>query len=668
MCGIAGELHLDGSVIKDELDLLAMRDALVHRGPDGAGLWLSSDRRAGLVHRRLSIVDLGPEAAQPMGNENGSIQVTFNGEIYNHLELRSQLQSRGHRFKTDHSDTEVLVHGFEEWGIDGLLERLMGMFAFGLYNENDGSLYLVRDRVGIKPLYFTFSAGILLFASEIKALLKHNKIKAKLSHTATYHYYSFLTTPAPLTMFQGIYKIPAGFFLKMPVSGKLEASRYWDALPGRGIDASEIAGLSVKAREEFYVKGVRSRLEKAVERRMMADVPYGAFLSGGIDSSSNIALMAKHTDKAINTFTVGFSDYTYLNELGHARKVAKHFGTEHNEVEISATDMMGYLDEMVYQQDEPIADWVCIPLHFVSKLAHDKGIKVVQVGEGADEQFAGYQHYQDYLDLYSKYWRPFRRYLPGVLQRFAAYIAGSAARGIPRLETYADIIQRAAYDKEHFWTGATLLWESQKGSVFQKNRFESEEIPGFLKESGLLPASYLEHDSSQIIRSFRERLDQFGEQTDVLNRMIYNEFKLRLPELLLMRVDKISMGSSLEARVPFLDHELVEFTMDIGMDDKLKTGAKSILKKAVRGLIPDEVIDRPKMGFGAPMKDWLKGEFGRQAEESILKNMMVVESLVDRDAIKKQFKIHRGGKQDHSGFLWALYNQSEFIVQHQVDF
>ena len=289
MCGIAGLFCYGTSLRVDEALLTRMRDTMVHRGPDGAGNWISPDGRVGLAHRRLSIIDLSTSAAQPMPNEDETIWVTFNGEIYNHAGLRKELVAAGHRFRTDHSDTEVILHGYEQWGIDGLLARIEGDYAIGLWDGNKDRLFLFRDRIGVKPLYFSLQSGVILFASEIKAILANPAVTRDVEPVAMYHYLSFLTTPAPMTMFKGIYKLPAGTLIDIGRDGKLSAKRYWDAVPGKGIKPAETSGHNQSQREQFYVDGIRKRLEASVEKRMMSDVPFGVFLSGGIDSSTNVA-------------------------------------------------------------------------------------------------------------------------------------------------------------------------------------------------------------------------------------------------------------------------------------------------------------------------------------------------------------------------------------------
>lgn len=657
MCGITGIFNLGKTDRFDQSLLTAMRDTMFHRGPDGGSNWISPDGKVGLAHRRLSIIDLSEAATQPMSNETGGVWITFNGEIYNHTGLRKELQAAGHQFRSDHSDTEVLVHGYEEWGLDGLLKRIAGDYAFAIWDEGKQLLSLARDRIGVKPLYFHAGQKQFLFGSEIKAILAHPDVPRDVEPVAMYHYLSFLTTPAPLTMFRGIYKLPAGHAMTVDRQGVIKAWRYWDAVPGQGISPEETRGLSEAATEDFYVSGIRERLEKAVDRRMMSDVPFGVFLSGGVDSSTNVALMSRLMDRPVDSFTVGFKDYAHLNELEYADQIAKEFKTNHHQILIDEKDMVGYLDQLIHHQDEPIADWVCIPLYFVSKLTRDNGVTVIQVGEGSDEQFSGYASYMGYLKLYHKYWSPFRRYVPGPLQHMAAGMAKAAAKFKPGLAMYADIIDRAARNREHFWSGATVFWDTLKRDLVNASADWSAQVPESVRNSGLLPPGYLETDTFNVISSFLGPFDAAHPGQDALTRMIYNEFKLRLPELLLMRVDKITMSESLEARVPFLDHELVEFTMDIPEAWKTRKGeAKYLLKKAVEGLIPDNIIYRKKMGFGAPMADWLRGDFGRQAEQAVLGSALLRRGHLNVEHVRKLFDDHRSGRRDTSLYLWTLFN------------
>jgi asparagine synthase (glutamine-hydrolysing) len=657
MCGVAGVFHFGRSTAVDRAVVERMRDSMVHRGPDGAGLWASPDERVILAHRRLSIIDLSAAASQPMCNEDGTVWVTYNGEIYNHRELRRELLDAGHEFRTDHSDTEVLVHGYEQWGLDGLALRLAGDYAFALWDAPRQRMHLLRDRIGVKPIYFAMRDGMLAFASEIKALLKHPDIRADVEPVAMYHYLTFMTTPAPLTMFRGIYKLPAAHALTIEASRAPRLTRYWDATPGRGVAASEIARMDDAARERFYIDGIRGRLEKAVDRRMMSDVPFGVFLSGGVDSSTNVAFMAALMDRPVDTFTVGFSDHTHLNELEPARTIARKFRTNHHEILIQEKDMVGYLDQLIHSQDEPIADWVCIPLYFVSKLARDSGTTVVQVGEGSDEQFCGYASYMTYLRLHERYWRPYCRWVPQSLRKLAALGAGAVVRVRPNIANYGDILERAAYNREPFWTGAHVFWDNLKRRLVGQRAFTPSDEIAAAVAAGLVDPSYLVADSFNIVHSFLGPFDREFPGADQLTRMIYNEFRLRLPELLLMRVDKIGMSTTIEARVPFLDHDLVEFTMDIPQRFKVKGGEpKYLLKKAVEGLIPDEIIYRKKMGFGAPMSQWLRGAFGARVEATLSTSRLIREGYFDLSFVQRLCREHRSGRNDYGVYIWCLFN------------
>ena len=657
MCGITGILSLEPQRRVSEKSVVAMRDAMAHRGPDGAGLWLSDDQKVGFGHRRLSIIDLHQAANQPMTNEDGQVVITFNGEIYNHIQLRQRLIQAGHQFKTDHCDTEVIVHGYEEWGINGLLERLSGDFAFALWDNSRQKLLLARDRIGVKPLAFAWFDNCFLFGSEIKAIINYPGFKRDICQHAAFHYLTFMTTPAPLTMFEGVYKIPAGYWLEITPSGEFKAERYWDAVPGKGINSAEIKGLSEAAREDFYINGIRNRLQAAVEKRMMSDVPFGVFLSGGVDSSTNVAMMSRLMDRPVDSFTVGFKDYKHLNELDYAQSVATKFKTNHHEILIDESDMKSYLQDLIHSQDEPIADWVCIPLYFVSKLAHDSGVTVIQVGEGSDEQFSGYGSYMKYLELHHKYWLPYQKFVPQFGKEVVNYFAQNIAEVKPQHSVYADIIERASHDRDLFWSGATVFWDTMKKRLInQDHPFHSNIRPEIIA-SGLMPADYLQTNSHNIVKGFDGELKKTSGKTDFLTTMIYKEFKLRLPELLLMRVDKISMSKSLEARVPFLDHDLIEFTMDIPESYKTKNGVpKYLLKKAVEGLIPDEIIYRKKMGFGAPMGDWLKSDFGKWMQNEVLRSSLLTKGFINPDFVKYLFEAHRSGKFDASVYCWTIFN------------
>ena len=394
MCGISGVLAFTNSNFEVTPEfLVCMRDTMIHRGPDGAGLWISPDRRVGLAHRRLSIIDLSTAAAQPMSNGDESLQIVFNGEIYNHAEIRRELEEKGHRrWKTDHSDTEVILHAFEEWGI-ACLQKFRGMFAIALWDLKLRRLWLIRDRIGVKPLYYSIHHGRVTFASEIKALLQDPGQARAVNEEAFFHYLSFISTPAPDTLFAGIRKLQPGSFLTIDADGQHREERYWDVLD----HTTPLTGVS----EEEIAERLLAELRTSVALRNISDVPVGVFLSGGIDSSTNAALFSESVSERVNTFSVGYDrDYRGCkSELPQARQFAAGIGAVHHERVLTQQDFLDFLPRMIYLQDEPIADPVCMPVYFLSKLARDNGTVVAQAGEGSDELFWGYQHWKQIRNL-----------------------------------------------------------------------------------------------------------------------------------------------------------------------------------------------------------------------------------------------------------------------------
>jgi asparagine synthase (glutamine-hydrolysing) len=586
MCGINGTLAFRNSTARVREDLLIrMRDAQAHRGPDGKGLWISPDGRIGLGHRRLAIIDLSPSAAQPMSNEDGSLRLVFNGEIYNHAATRAELeQLGGHRWKTDHSDTEVILHAFEQWGI-ACLERFRGMFAIALWDARRRELWLVRDRMGVKPLYYSIHRGRLNFASEIKALLQDPEQRRTVHEEALFHYLTFLTTPSPQTLFDGIQKLPPGTWLRATEDGQIETRRYWDVWD----HTTPLTGLG----EEEIGARLLAELRTAVKLRKVGDVPVGVFLSGGIDSSVNAALFSEDESRPVKTFSIAYDEEyaSYPSELKYARQMAGLVGAEHHERVLTQTDWFAFLPRMIHLQDEPIADPVCMPVYYVSELARKHGVTVCQVGEGSDELFCGYPFWkfkvklQEYDDL------P----VPRGLKRAGLAALRTAGKEHTR---YYEMLRRGACGLPVFWSGAEALSQAQKEGLLSPRL--RKQFAGRTSWDALVP----------LWRHFKEN----AWDPAPLHWMTYADLNLRLPELLLMRVDKMSMGVSLEGRVPFLDHKFVELAMSIPASLKLKDGVlKYILKKAVRGLIPDELIDRRKQGFGVPIREWFAGPLGNLA-------------------------------------------------------
>ncbi len=597
MCGIAGVLSFTNSAFRvSESYLTRMRDVMAHRGPDGAGIFVSPDRRLGLGFRRLAIIDLSERAMQPMSNEDGTLWVVFNGEIYNHAEIRAELEGLGgHRWKTAHSDTEVILHAFEQWGID-CVQKFRGMFAIGLWDTKQRQLWLIRDRIGVKPLYYSIHHGRITFASEIKALLEDEEQQRGVNEEAFYYYLSFNATPAPHTLFSGIQKLPPGTWLRVNEDGQVQQSRYWDVWdhtqPLTNVTEAEIA------------EGILFELRTSVELRKISDVPVGVFLSGGIDSSTNAALFSEGESQPVRTFSIGYDrEYkSYQNELHYARRMANEVGAEHHELRLQENDLLESLPLIIRHQDEPLADPVCVPVYYVSKLARDAGVKVCQVGEGSDELFWGYKYWKDSLRL-----QRFRNLfpIPGALRDLGLAGLNFAERdGKASYDRQfsCEVLRRALSNRPVFWGGAEVFSDSQKQRLLSprlRKRF-----------AGL--------SSWEALAPIRQRFQEKAWEPSPLNWMTYLDLNLRLPELLLMRVDKMSMAVSLEARVPFLDHKFVELAMSIPEAVKTKGGAlKYILKKAVRGVIPDELIDRKKQGFAVPVYEWYHAKFGEYAAKEI---------------------------------------------------
>ena len=670
MCGIAGILNHTGQRLEiRQSDLDRMAASIAHRGPDGNGTWISASGDAGFAHTRLAIIDLSPAGAQPMHSSDGRFHIVYNGEIYNHLALRERLEQLGHWF-LGRSDTETLLHAMMQWGMAGL-DRLDGMFAFCFYDEKKKRAWLVRDRIGIKPLYYAFRNGVCYFASEIKALITHPAITPEIDPLACYHYLSFLTTPAPLTMFSGIGKIPAGHFIEIRFDHdnqdpQVTGHQWWDAI----VEPPSQAEQEKYRDEETVKKEISDLLADSIEKRMMSDVPFGVFLSGGIDSSTNVALMDAVMDRPVKTFTVGFKDQPDYNELEYARKVRDLFKTEHHEVIIDTRDMQDYLDQLIYSQDEPIADWVCVPLYFVSKLVRDAGTIVVQVGEGSDEQFFGYDGYMEILKWRKKYWNPLMA-MPGFMRGLVYGGAAFMNHQYDHWRGRKELAYRAWKKRELFWGGAICYPEGFKNEIVaNRGSWRERAVDNYDYNDPVkwLPKGFENLDSFGVINEYYSKFDNLKPSADFLERMIYLEFKLRLVELLLMRVDKITMSTSIEARVPFLDHKLVEYTMNIPRSLKIKKNIpKYIMKEAVRGLIPDEIIDRKKMGFGAPVSEWLKGSLGDKVEGTFRNTALRDERLIDFDKGIVLLNEHRNTGKDYAYPVWSLFNLALWYDQWVAD-
>jgi asparagine synthase (glutamine-hydrolysing) len=627
MCGLCGLLQLPNADQPVSPELLAeMQARIAHRGPDDAASFLSPDLRVGLASRRLAILDLSPAGRMPMSTPDGRYTLVYNGEIYNYQEPRARLQAEGVQFR-GHSDTEVILHLFARHGAD-CLRFLRGMFAIAIWDAQEKTLFLARDRIGEKPLYYTQIPGLFLFASEIKCLLAHPQVKRAVDVQAFNHFLTFLTTPAPDTLFQGIHKLPPAHYAFIHADGSLHLQEYWDVY-----DGSHVGDFS----QGELVEQLRAKLRESVRQRMVSDVPFGVLLSGGIDSSTNTALMAEQMHRPVQTFSIGYkgAESAAYNEFEFARQVAKKFGADHHEVQIGAQDFLDFLPRLIYHQDEPIADPVCVPVYFVCELARKSGTTVVQVGEGADELFGGYRHWLADLRLHGGLWQTF-----GKIPRPAQQLAAGVARGVLS-PVRAEYLRRASAGEELFWGGAIAFGETSKAQLLHPRI--RQQLQGI--------------SSHDVVAYHRQRfLQRSPLPNDYLNWMSYLDLHLRLPELLLMRVDKMSMATSVEARVPFLDSELISLAM--GWSQKQKLGdfqPKQLLKAAVRGIIPDEIIDRPKQGFRVPIQQWLKDLLGGYARQKLFAFCQRTEFL--------QWQAVEQLLHQHNELVWYLLN---FVLWYEL--
>jgi asparagine synthase (glutamine-hydrolysing) len=603
MCGIAGYAGWNRARERSEADLVAMCDAIRHRGPDDAGYFVAPGVALGM--RRLSIIDL-EGGHQPIGNEDGRVQVVFNGEIYNYRELREPLLRAGHRFTT-HSDTETLVHLYEERG-DRLVDDLRGMFGFAIWDAARERLLLARDRLGIKPIYYWETDGGIAFASELKSLMALEGFPARIDQAALGDYLSLGYVPEPGCIFEGVRKLPPGHTLSWKAGRGAEVRRYWSAVrpENPGIDEGEA------------VTELRRLLSESVRYRLIADVPLGAFLSGGIDSSAVVAEMSRQMDRPVRTFSIGFPEPEF-NEAPHAAAVASELGTDHTEL-VADPRVDELIEQVVLGFDEPFADSSAIPTFLVSRLARGS-VKVVLSGDGGDELFGGYTRYRDYLARDVALPAPLRRLL------------GLAARRLP---------QNAR--------GRNRLLEFARGPAGRYAGMVAD--PLRVDEGGVarpeVVAAAGEMDEL-LVRWFRE----VGER-DAIGRLTLVDLHSYLPGDILTKVDRTSMAASIEARVPLLDHKLVEFAATLPSRLKVRNGVgKWIFRRAVQGLVPPAVLAKRKQGFGVPLRLWFRREL-RWRIDALLRPDSVIYEYLDPVAVRRVVGEHLSGRRDHSPLLWKL--------------
>jgi len=613
MCGICGFYQYKTHKPADAHVLQDMLQVLQHRGPDGSGTYLDRDLALGM--RRLSIIDL-KGGNQPICNEDGSILTIFNGEIYNYRQLRELLETRGHKLVT-FSDTEVLVHLYEEYG-DECVYLLRGMFAFAIWDSRLRRLFVARDRLGIKPLYFAQNDGELIFASEIKAILQHPSVGSDLNVEALADFLSLRYVPAPQTMFKGIRSLPPGCSLACDNRG-VKMSRYWDLFFAEHGDGH--------IREERYAEELEALLRECVRLHLVSDVPFGAFLSGGVDSSTIVALMSQLLERPVKTYSVGFDgDGESFSELPYARLVAKEFHTDHHEVLIRPAHLMELAETVTWHLDQPLADHATLANFMVARLA-SSDVKMVLTGEGGDELFAGYARYA------GERLAPLFGLLPETAKRFAL-AASSHVPGFRRekLALYA-LSQRPEVTRFLNWFPL----------------FNSEVKKSLLSED--LKETLRGHTTEDVVAAQLARTDA----TDAMSRMLYVDTTLWLPDLLLARGDKMSMAASVEARVPLLDHKLVEFAASLPPNLKVKgLVRKYLLKKVARSWLPRGVIRRKKQGFPMPSSLWLRKEARPFLHDTLSAACLRRRGLFHPVVVEKLVSQHEQGTADHGSLLWGL--------------
>jgi asparagine synthase (glutamine-hydrolysing) len=609
MCGICGVFHAQNKPPIDPSVIEQMTNSLTHRGPDDHGTYIQGP--IGLGFTRLSIIDLNG-GHQPMSNEEGTIWLVFNGEIWNYTHLRSELQQKGHVFRTQ-SDTETVIHAYEEYGLDAI-SHLHGMFGFALWDETRQRLLLARDRAGKKPLYYTYVNGKLLFASEIKALLYHPDVKREVNLQALGDFLSVRYVPGPATLFASIYKVLPGHWL-LCEAGALREECYWDVHFAPGSHDAEAT----------YLAGIRSHVRRAVEERMVADVPVGSLLSGGVDSSIITGTMSQLTNKKIQTFAVGF-DHPEYSELPYARLVARHFQTEHHELVIQSSDLAQYWPLLTWHRDEPVSEPSDLGVYMISQLARQY-VKVVLSGEGGDELFAGYPKYV--VDWLAHYYH----LLPHSL----------------RTQLIQPMLEHLPYKMRKVKMAARTLSQDSPERWIQWFGIFHPPLKAALLTPGI--QAQIDMDSSRTFRNWLKR----GQPRDDLSAMLYLDTKVWLPDNLLMKSDKMTMAASLEARIPLLDEHLVEYAAMIPSSLKIKSfQAKYLLKRAFADMLPEQILTRKKMGFNVPTGIWF-----REGQRGLITGLLLSERLKSRgyfntQCIASMLREHLEGKTNYQAQLFTL--------------
>lgn len=636
MCGIVGFLGTGGEKAALVSLVQKMSACLTHRGPDDSGVWVDEGAGLGLGHRRLSILDLSPMGHQPMASRCGRYTITFNGEIYNYLDLRAEIEASGAAHWRGHSDTEVILAAISRWGVGPTLERLTGMFALAVWDGAERTLHITRDRLGEKPLYYGWLNGTFVFASELKALRVHPHWKGEIDRNALVLFLRHGYVPAPHSIYTGIGKLWPGTFLSVRPDGSSEASQYWSAreVAEAGV-AAPFEGSDSEARE-----ALERLLSRAVGRQMLADVPLGAFLSGGIDSSTVVALMQAQSPRPVQTFTIGFREPGH-NEAEHAKAVARHLGTDHTELYVTATEAMKVIPRLPELYDEPFSDPSQIPTFLVAQLARRK-VTVSLSGDGGDELFGGYNRHFIGRDLWNRVgWLPRRArgllasaitaVAPGQWDRILAAVMPLASGQLrypnpgEKLHKLATVL--GARDPDEVYLGLTSHWKRPATVVL------SGVEPGTAAANG--------HRGTAL--------------SDFTQRMMFLDLVGYLPDDILVKVDRAAMGVSLETRVPLLDHQVVEFAWRLPLSLKIRGGqGKWLLRQVLYKFVPRELIDRPKTGFDVPIGDWLRGPLRSWAEPLLDEARLRREGFFDAGQVRSKWNEHLSGRRDWQQSLWNV--------------